>query len=197
MGSLYSEVATWLHRWSAGLKLLLLAVFGTLLFLIANPWVLAGCGVACLVLWISLGEATQVARRLMRSVIVAALLVAGFHVFMGNPVLAAVSSLRLICASTLGIALTITTRPSDLVEVLEWLLAPLARLGIPTERVAMQLALMLRFTEHFFVQWNKLDESHRLRTGKSGGLRLIAPLTIHMLQATRRVADALWARLGF
>jgi biotin transport system permease protein len=91
----------------------------------------------------------------------------------------------------------ITTRPSDLVEVLEWLLAPLARLGIPTERVAMQLALMLRFTEHFFVQWKKLDEAYRLRTGKSGGLRLIAPLTIHMLQATRRVADALWARLGF
>lgn len=197
MGSLYSEVATWLHRWSAGLKLLLLAAFGTVLFLVADPWVLAGCGAACLVLWISLGQATQVARRLMRSVIVAALLVACFHVFMGNPVLAALSSLRLVCASTLGIALTITTRPSDLVEVLEWLLAPLARLGIPTERVAMQLALMLRFTEHLFVQWTKLDEAYRLRTGKSGGLRLIAPLTIHMLQATRRVADALWARLGF
>ena len=44
MGSLYSEVATWLHRWSAGLKLLLLAVFGTLLFLMTAPWVLAGCG---------------------------------------------------------------------------------------------------------------------------------------------------------
>ncbi|MEB5965002.1 MULTISPECIES: CbiQ family ECF transporter T component [Comamonas] len=197
MGSLYSEVATWLHRWSAGLKLLLLAASGTALFLIASPWALAGCGAACLMLWISLGRATQVAGRLMRSVIVAALLVAGFHVLMGNPVLAAVSSLRLICASTLGIALTVSTRPSDLVEVLEWLLAPLARLGVPTERVAMQLALMLRFTEHFFVQWKKLDEAYRLRTGKSGGLRLIAPLTIHMLQATRRVADALWARLGF
>ena len=116
---------------------------------------------------------------------------------MGNHELAAVSALRLICASTLGVALTITTRPSDLVEVLEWLLSPLARLGIPVERVAMQIALMLRFTEHFFVQWKKLDDAHRLRTGKSGGLRLIAPLTIHMLQATRRVADALWARLGF
>lgn len=197
MGSLYSEYATWLHRWPAGLKLLLLAVFGTLLFLIASPLLLAGCGVFCLILWLSLGQATQIARRLMRSVIVAALLVAGFHVFMGKHELAAVSALRLICASTLGIALTITTRPSDLVEVLEWLLSPLVKLGIPTERVAMQIALMLRFTEHFFVQWKKLDDAYRLRTGKSGGLRLIAPLTIHMLQATRRVADALWARLGF
>ncbi|WP_218243476.1 energy-coupling factor transporter transmembrane component T family protein [Comamonas fluminis] len=197
MGSLYSEFPTWLHRWRAGLKLLLLAIGGTLLFLTTSPMLLAGAGLVCLILWFSLGQATQVARRLMRSVIIAALLVAGFHVFMGNHELAAVSALRLICASTLGVALTITTRPSDLVEVLEWLLSPLARLGIPVERVAMQIALMLRFTEHFFVQWKKLDDAHRLRTGKSGGLRLIAPLTIHMLQATRRVADALWARLGF
>ncbi len=197
MGSLYSEYPTWLHRWRAGFKLLLLALFGTLLFLIASPLWLAGCGLVCLCLWFSLGQATQIARRLMRSVIIAALLVAGFHVFMGNRELAAVSALRLICASTLGIALTITTRPSDLVEVLEWLLSPFAKLGLPVERVAMQIALMLRFTEHFFVQWKKLDDAHRLRTGKSGGLRLIAPLTILMLQATRRVADALWARLGF
>ena len=197
MGSLYSEFPTWLHRWRAGLKLLLLALFGTLLFLIASPIWLVGFGLVCLCLWFSLGQATQIARRLMRSVIIAALLVAGFHVFMGNRELAAVSALRLICASTLGIALTITTRPSDLVEVLEWLLSPFARLGLPVERVAMQIALMLRFTEHFFVQWKKLDDAHRLRTGKSGGLRLIAPLTILMLQATRRVADALWARLGF
>lgn len=197
MGSLYSELPTWLHRWPAGLKLALLAALGTLLFLTSNPVLLAGCGLLCVILWFSLGQATRIARRLMRSVIIAALLVAGFHVFMGNHALAEVSSLRLICASTLGIALTVTTRPSDLVEVLEWLLAPLARLGMPTERVAMQIALMLRFTEHFFVQWKKLDEAHRLRTGKGGGLRLIAPLTIHMLQATRRVADALWARLGF
>lgn len=197
MGSLYSELPTWLHRWPAGLKLALLAALGTLLFLTSSPVLLAGCGLLCVILWFSLGQATHIARRLMRSVIIAALLVAGFHVFMGNHALAAVSSLRLICASTLGIALTVTTRPSDLVEVLEWLLAPLARLGMPTERVAMQIALMLRFTEHFFVQWKKLDEAHRLRTGKGGGLRLIAPLTIHMLQATRRVADALWARLGF
>ncbi|MEX8194850.1 energy-coupling factor transporter transmembrane component T family protein [Comamonas guangdongensis] len=197
MGSLYSEYPSWLHRWPAGLKLLLLAVFGTLLFLTSSPLLLAGCGAGCALLWWSLGEATQIARRLMRSVMVAALLVAGFHVLMGNRELAAVSALRLICASTLGIALTITTRPSDLVEVLEWLLSPLAALGVRTERAAMQLALMLRFTEHFFVQWKKLDDAYRLRTGKSGGLRLIAPLTIHMLQATRRVADALWARLGF
>lgn len=196
MGSLYSEQLTWLHRWTAGSKLLLLAVLGTLLFLIPNPWVLAAATVGCALLWLSLGAATGIAGRLLRTVIVTSLLVAGFHVFMQNYTLAAVSSLRLVSASILGIALTVTTRPSDLVEVLERLLKPLAPLGVSPERVALQLALMLRFTEHFFVQWKKLDDAYRLRTGKPGGLALIAPLTIHMLQASKRVADAIWARLG-
>lgn len=196
MGSLYSEEITWLHRWSAGSKLLLLAVLGTLLFLSSSPWVLAAATAGCALVWLSLGSATRIANRLLRAVIFTCLLVAGFHVFMQNYTLAAVSSLRLVSASILGIALTVTTRPSDLVEVLERVLQPLARLGISPERVALQLALMLRFTEHFFVQWKKLDDAHRLRTGKPGGLALIAPLTIHMLQASKRVADALWARLG-
>jgi biotin transport system permease protein len=75
-------------------------------------------------------------------------------------------------------------------------LSPLQRLGFRTERLALQLAMMLRFTEHFFVLWKRLDDGHRLRTGRSGGLRLLAPLTIQMLVAARRVADTLELRMG-
>ena len=196
MGSLYSDIPTWLHRIAAGHKLLTLAVLGALLFITQSPIVLAFSACACALLWFSLGKATAGARRLLISVLIAALLVAAFHVFMGNYRVAAVSTLRLVCASVLGVALTITTRPADIVDVLERLLAPLSRLGMHPERLALQIALMLRFTEHFFTQWQKLADAYRLRTGKPGGLRLIAPLAIHMLLATRRVADALWARLG-
>ncbi|ADV00370.1 CbiQ family ECF transporter T component [Alicycliphilus denitrificans] len=196
MGSLYSEHLTWLHRWSAGRKLACMALLGTLLFLLSAPWALALAALACTLLWRSLGLATRVARRLMVSVLAAALLVAVFHLWMGRPDMAAVSALRLACASTLGVALTVSTRPTDLLLVLDALLAPLARLGLQPGRVSLQLALMLRFTEHFFVQWKRLDEAHRLRTGRPGGLRLIAPLTVQMLQRAQRVADALYARLG-
>ncbi|MPN35303.1 Energy-coupling factor transporter transmembrane protein BioN [bioreactor metagenome] len=128
--------------------------------------------------------------------LVAALLVAVFHLVMGNHMIAAVSTLRLTSASVLGVAFTVTTRPTDIVDVLERMFAPLSRVGLHPERLALQMALMLRFTEHFFTQWQKLAEAYRLRTGKAGGFRLIAPLAIQMLQTTRRVADALWARLG-
>jgi len=80
-------------------------------------------------------------------------------------------------------------------HVFERLLSPLQRVGVATDQLALQLALMLRFTEHFFVMWRRLDEAHRLRTGKSGGFKILAPLTIQMLLAARRVADALQLRL--
>lgn len=196
MHSLYSESTTWLHGLRAGTKLALLAVLGSLLFIVQSPWWLASAALCCAALWWSLGDATRAARRLMATVAIAALLVALFHLWMGHPALAAVSTLRLLCASTLGIALTVTTRPADLVHVLERLLSPLRWFGLHPERMALQIALMLRFTEHFFAQWQRLADAYRLRTGKAGGLRLIAPLAILMLQASRRVADALWARLG-
>lgn len=196
MGSLYSEHLTWLHRLSPGLKLALMATLSTLLFLVQSPAIMVACTLACLALWLSLGKATRVARRLIISVLVAALLIALFHVWMGNYALATISALRLACASTLGVALTVSTHPTHILQLLETLLAPLAKLGFPSQRFALQLALMLRFIEHFFVQWKRLDDSYRLRTGKGGGFRLLAPLTIQMLQTAKRVADALFARLG-
>ena len=196
MGSLYSEYTTWLHGWRAGAKLLALALLGTLLFALRQPWMLAAAAVLCAAMYASLGAATRAARRLMVSVLVGAALVAVFHAAMGHWALAATSALRLACAASLGVALTVTTRSGDLVDVLEWLLAPLRPLGVQPARLSLQLALMLRFTEHFFVQWQKLDDAHRLRTGRAGGLRLIAPLTVQMLQTARRVGDALFVRLG-
>ena len=104
MGSLYSEHPTWLHRISPALKLVLMAALSTLLFVIQSPALMVASALACLLLWLSLGPATRIARRLIVSVLLAAFLIAGFHVFMGNYALATVSALRLACASTLGVA---------------------------------------------------------------------------------------------
>lgn len=151
---------------------------------------------ACSLLFASLGRATYPAFKLVRAVLLAGLLIMVFHAYMHQPVLGMVSALRLFSASLLGIALTLTTRSRDLLSVFESLLSPLQRVGIKTERLALQLAMMLRFTEHFFVVWKRLDDAHRIRTGKAGGLTILAPLTIKMLVSARRVADTLELRLG-
>jgi len=195
MGSLYSDQPTWLHSVSAGVKLLALALLGIGLFAAQQWQVLLAATLVCVLVFASLGAAALRAKPLVLGVLVASALVAGFHVWMAQPLLAAVTVMRLLSATLMGIALTLTTRYSDLLHVFEWLLSPLQKLGVRTDRLALQLALMLRFTEQFFVVWRRLDESHRLRTGKAGGFKILAPLTIHMLVTARRVADTLHLRL--
>ena len=196
MGSLYSEHLTWLHRWSAGVKLWSMAILGSGIFWVDGLVPLAVAAVFCMALSCSIWQAMRAIRSLLTSLALAALLIAGFHAFWGHWEVGVTSALRLACAACLGMALTVTTRSSDLIDVLEQLLRPVQWLGLRPERISLQLALMLRFTEHFFVQWNKLDQTYRLRTGQSGGRHLLAPLIVQLLQTSRRVADALFLRLG-
>ncbi|MDP4302616.1 energy-coupling factor transporter transmembrane component T [Leptothrix discophora] len=196
MLSLYADTPSWLHRVPAGLKLAALAGGGLALALTTDALALAVAAVAALGLLASLGPAGRGARRPMTVTLVVAALLVGLHALLGTVPLGLVAALRLVCTTALGLALTLTTRPADLVEVIERLLQPLRHLGLDPSRFALHLALMLRYTEHFFARWQQLDEAHRLRTGRPGGLRLLAPLTLQMLLAARRVADTLHVRLG-
>ena len=196
MTSLYSEHRTWLHAVPAGFKLLAIALVGTALFLTDHLGALGVGAVACALVFASLGRATQGVRRMVAALIVMALLVAAFHAALNQPAVGAIGALRLAGTSLLGGSLTVSTRYTEWLAVFERLLAPLGRLGLRVDRLSLQLALMLRFIDIFFMQWKRLDEAHRLRTGRAGGARLLAPLAIQMLLAARRVADTLRARLG-
>jgi biotin transport system permease protein len=196
MGSLYSEHRTWLHGVPAAIKLLLFTLLGTVQYAMDSVNALGVNAALCGLVFVSLGRAVLPARKLVLSLLLVCGLILAFHAWLQQPVLGLVSVLRLMGASLLGIALTLTTRSGDLLQVLERLLSPLQRVGVRTERLALQLAMMLRFTEHFFVVWKRLDDAHRVRTGKAAGLRVLAPLTIQMLVSARRVADTLELRMG-
>lgn len=195
MKSLYSEQRTWLHGVPAYAKLLFLAGLGTGVFLTEQISWLVASAVVCVGLFVSLGRITATAKPLLIGLLLASVLIAIFHLWMQHPQLAALTVLRLVSTTLMGIALTLTTRHTDLLQVFEWVLFPLSKIGVASERLALQLALMLRFTEHFFMLWRRLDDAHRLRTGKAGGFKILAPLTIQMLVAARRVADTLHVRL--
>jgi biotin transport system permease protein len=194
MGSLYSDHPTWLHGVLAGVKLAFLALLGAGVFFTQELSVLIGSAACCVLIFASLGKATTRAKPLLMGLLIASVLIGVFHLYMQQPMVAAVSVLRLLSTTLMGIALTLTTRYTDLLGVLEWLLAPLRWIGVQPERLSLQVALMLRFTENFFIVWRRLDDAHRLRTGKAGGFKILAPLTIHMLIAARRVADTLHVR---
>ena len=174
----------------------MLALIGTALFFTDRVDLLLPSTLLCGVMFASLGRATWIVLKLWVSLVVACLLVLGFHALMQHPMLGVTSALRLLSTALMGMALTLSTRYSDLLDVFERWLAPLKHVGIRVDRLALQLALMLRFIDHFFVLWQRLDDAHRVRTGRPGGVRLLAPLTIQMLRSARRVADTLELRLG-
>ena len=195
MKSLYSDDPTWLHRLPAGIKLLALVGLSLILFSLQRVDVLLGLALGSSALYASLGRAARRCRSLLIGLAIACGLLMAFHLSMGQAHVGSVTVLRLISATLLGMALTLTTRPSDLLAVFEKVFAPLRVIGIDPERLSLRLALMLRFVDHFFALWQKLDDAHRLRTGQAGGFKILAPLTIQMLMAARRVADALHVRL--
>ena len=196
MRSLYSAQRTWLHAIPAWIKLALLSVCGTLLVLVDRPLYLVVACIAVLLVFVSLGRPAWRRLRMLAGVALAGGLIVVFHWALGTTWLGAASALRLARAATLALMLTLTTRFEDLLAVLEAVLHPLQHIGVPTERIALGLGLMLRFAENFHIQWQRLDDAYRARTGRGGGLRLLAPLTIRTLQTAERVADALAARLG-
>jgi biotin transport system permease protein len=196
MLSLYADTPSWLHRVPAAAKLAGLALAGIALAFIDAWPVLALAALLALGLLLSLGAAGRGARRPITVALVVGAMLVGLHALLGTVPLGIVAALRLVCTTALGLALTLSTRPADLVDVIERALSPLRRIGLDPSRFALHVALMLRYTEHFFARWQQLDEAHRLRTGRAGGLRLLAPLTIQMLLAARRVADTLHVRLG-
>ena len=196
LGRFYSEVPSWLHRVPVGRKLLALAVFGTGVLWLQSLPVLLGILGACGVFWWSLGAATRPVRGLLTRLCVAAALVCVLHIALQQAGVGVASFVRLVCAGLLALSVSVSTAPTDLLDWLEKFFAPLRRWGVKPERLALRIALMLRFVELFFSQWQRLDDAHRLRTGRRGGWRLLAPLTILMLLAARRVADTLQVRLG-
>lgn len=195
MHSFYSDERTWLHAVSAAFKLVFLLVLGIGLYTTQAIGILMVMGTSCVVLFASLGHVGWHARRLLTPLAIACALILGFHMLMQELHTGLISVLRLLSIGLMGAALTLTTLPSDLLHTIERSLRPLNRWGLHSHRIALQLALMLRFIEHFFMVWRQLNDAHKIRTGRAGGLRLLAPLTLHMLQAAKRVADALALRI--
>lgn len=196
MRSLYVTRRTWLHAVPAGVKLIALSVVGTALILAGTSTHLAIAAAMVLALFLSLGTAGWRQWRMLRGLLIAAALIAGFHWLTGNPAIGLSSALRIMAVAMLALMLTITTRFDDLLAVLEYILSPLRRIGAPVERIALGIGLTLRFVENFYAQWQRLNDAHRARTGRNGGWRLLAPLAIRALQTAERVADALAVRIG-
>ena len=134
--------------------------------------------------------------RMLRPLVPFVVVVTLWHLWSGDPAHAVLLALRLLAAVSAANLVTMTTRLSDMVAVIERLCAPLARLGVNPRVIGLAVALVIRFIPVMAERVARLTEAWRARSARRAGWRVALPATLGALDDAEHVADALRARGG-
>lgn len=190
----YVPGSSWLHRAPAGAKLLALAAGTTALVAVRTP---AAVSVGALVVLVAALTARLGVRALAAQVwplrwVVAVLV--PFQVWTAGARAAVVVVGTLVVAVAAAGVVTLTTRVSEMLDALTGLLAPLRRLGVEPDRVALLLALAVRTVPVLAATAEEVRDARRAR-GLERSLRaLLVPLAVRSVRHADRLGEALAAR---
>lgn len=196
MLTLTSPVEIWLHGVRAGTKLGVLCAFTTVLFTVTSLWVLIGAACAVMALHAPGGRAFAVhAARMLWPVWPFVLIVAVWHTWTGDLQQGVVIILRLLTVMLAANLVTMTTRLADMMAVVEWLARPLRHV-LPPRRLALAVALVVRFIPVMGQTWVQISQAFRARTWRRMGWRALVPMLLATIDEADHVAEALRARGG-
>lgn len=198
MISLTSPVRTWAHAWPAGAKLLGLCAATATLFAIEDIMVQGAVCVAVAVLYALPGSAFFAAgMRQLKLLWPFILIVSAWHLWTGEYELGATVVLRMLSAVGLANLVTMTTRLSDMIDVVKLITRPLQRLGLNVRILELAIAMVIRLTPVLVEKGGQLTMAWRARSRRSPSWRIILPFTVLALDDADHVAEALRARGGF
>jgi biotin transport system permease protein len=193
ISGLYVHGTTPVHRAGAGLKLLLLVVFSTALFLVDSWPALAVATILLLALYALAGLQPRHAWRALRPVAVILALLFLVQLYLADVTLASYVVLRfavLILAATL---VTLTTKVSELVD---GLMAGLAYTPdwVPRDKIALAIAMTMRFIPRLRTQVREVRDAQRARGLDRSVVALLVPLVVRTLRDADDIARAIDAR---
>ncbi|MBA4323855.1 MAG: ABC transporter permease [Rhodobacter sp.] len=197
MLTLTSPVETWAHRVPAGAKLAAMALATTGLFALDAPSALAAALALTVALHLTGGLRFALAGlRLLRPLWPFILIVGIWHLWTGDIAGGATVLLRMVTAVALANFVTMTTRLSDMLAVIERLARPLRPLGLSPRRLAIAFALVIRFIPVMLDRLEQIGASWRARSPRRPRWRVLVPATLAALDDADRTAEALRARGG-
>ncbi len=197
MISLTSPVKTRAHGWPAGAKLAALCAATLILFSFTALWFQIATLTATLTLYALPGWAffkTGMARLRILWPFMALILI--WHVGTDDLGNGAVIALRMVSAVGIANLVTMTTKLSQMVDVVTWLTTPLRKIGLKTRNLELGIALVIRFIPVLVEKGQMLAQSWRARSAKRLGWRTIIPFAVLALDDAEHVAEALRARGG-
>jgi biotin transport system permease protein len=192
--STYQPGTSALHRSGAGAKLLGLLVFSTVLVAMQSPvTVLVG-----LVLVAGLyGVGGFGARTLVEQVWPLrwfVLFLVPFQWWTAGWQVAVVVVGTLVVAVVGAALISLTTRVTDLLDVIAWVLQPARAIGVDPDRVALLLALTIRAVPVIAATLHEARDARRARGLERSTRALVTPVVVRTIRHADRVGEALAAR---
>ncbi len=196
MLTLTSPVETRYHRWPAGTKLAALAGFTLVLFSLDAAIVPPLALIAVAIAYLAQGKDFALAGlRLLRPLWPFVALILIWHLWQGDPGRGAAIVLRMLAALAAANLVTLTTRLTDLLAVVERLCRPLSPI-LPPRRLALAFALTIRFLPAMALHLSHLREAWAARSPRRPGWRVLVPGVLAAIDDADHAAEALRARGG-
>ncbi|WP_374637119.1 energy-coupling factor transporter transmembrane protein EcfT [Paracoccus sp. (in: a-proteobacteria)] len=195
MISLTSPVRTRAHGWPAGPKLLALCLASVALFHIENLGAQALVCAAVLLVYLLPGRVFFRAGMSRLYILWPFVAVVGlWHLLIGDAYAGVVIILRMVSVVALANLVTMTTRLTQMTDLMHRLLAPLRRLGIRTDAIELAIALVVRATPALLDKGQNLRDAWRARTHRRPSWRIVLPFTLLAVDDAEHLAEALRAR---
>lgn len=185
---------TWLHRLPAGLKLLVLAAISLALLPIREWQLLALCLAVVIGVYGALGRNAVRRLGLFKPIIPLLAVIGGLQGLSSGWEDGASAVLRLVLMMLAADLVTMTTTMSALMDAVEPLFRLLRPLGVNSRKIALSVALVLRFIPVLLASWRAREEAWRARSRRRVPLRIVVLFLIETLRLADHVAEALDAR---
>lgn len=183
-----------LHRAPAGVKLLVLALATSVLVVVRTPLAVA-VGAALAALGYAVG---RLSLRLLAGQLWPlrwfVLVLVPFQWWQGGAGAAVVVVGTLLVTVAAAALVTLTTRVSDMLDVVERVAGPLHRVGVRPDRVALVLAMTLRAVPVLAATFADVRDARRARGLERSPRALLVPLVVRTVRHADRLGEALVAR---
>lgn len=191
----YVPGRTVMHRMPAGWKFVILIAFIIVVGFCATGPVAAGIALAVVAAGMAMARIPiRTALGQVLPVVPILLLLGAFQWWQNSWQLALGIVLSLLATVAAAALLTLTTPVSELMDSLERGMQPLARVGVPVERISLAMALTLRLVP---LQAVAVYEVLEARKARGAGFSLAAfgtPVVIRSITRARELGEALMAR---
>lgn len=183
------------HRLPAGVKLVaLFAAIAAMTVFVTTPIAAAAAVAAVAAVFALAGIGPRRTWPLMRGALLMVAIIVVVQLIIADWHKALIVGAILLASIALAAVVTLTTRTSDILDTMIAVLAPLQKLGVRTDLIAMALALTIRAIPLIAEVFGQVDQARRARGLRPGPRVLIVPAVLATLETADRFADTLAAR---